>query len=129
MRWFFCTIYFQKRKTRFSRPYFFISKMIKEYLTQLFGDQETPSSREPAVAHVIDKNSTTIPVKFKSDIDALQSKYEAEFKPGMRIELSLQDALQLLPRDRKRCDAYHTLQVWLEENMNIFLTIKSRKTK
>lgn len=66
-------------------------------------------------------------IKFRSDIETLQERY-GELVPGKRIVLSLQDALLFLPRDRKRVDAYRSLQKYLSER-EVYLTIYSNKTK
>jgi aromatic ring-cleaving dioxygenase len=58
-------------------------------------------------------------------VETLQRLY-----PGStEILLDLREALQILPRDRKRSDAYKALQVWLGENLGINLVIKSQKRK
>jgi len=88
------------------------------------------SSRESAVAHVIAKDSTpAIPVKFRNDIEALKEYYAQDFREGLEICLTLKEALVLLPRDRKRTDAYSALACWMKDNLGVTLTIKSQKTK
>jgi hypothetical protein len=78
-----------------------------------------------AATGVKEKSSIQVPVKFKSDVETLQRLY-----PGStEILLDLREALQILPRDRKRSDAYKALQVWLGENLGINLVIKSQKRK
>ena len=46
---------------------------------------------------------------------------------GVKIELSLQDALQLFPRHRKRSDAYKGLIKKVKEQFNAELTIGTKK--
>ena len=88
------------------------------------------SSREPAATHVIAKDSTpAIPVKFRSDIETLKEYYAQDFREGLEICLTLKDALVLLPRDRKRTDAYTSLASWMKVNLGVTLTIISQKTK
>ena len=48
---------------------------------------------------------------------------------GVKIELSLQDALQLFPRQRKRSDAYKSLIKKVKELFNAELTIGTKKKK
>ena len=67
-----------------------------------------------------------IPVKFKSDIDALEKKFGNPLPKD--IIMTLTDALELIPRDRKRVDAYKTLQKYLHER-GVNLVINSQKTK
>ncbi len=67
----------------------------------------------------------SIPVKFKADIKTLQKLYPGDTE----ITLTLREALEKIPRDRKRVDAYETLAKWMKENMGIELIVKSQKTK
>ena len=58
-------------------------------------------------------------------------RLEDEFGPlmdGQHLTIQLQDLLALLPRARKRVDAYNGLVKELA-NRGVTLTIKSRKTK
>ena len=58
-------------------------------------------------------------------------RLEAEYGPlmdGQHLTIQLQDLLVLLPRARKRVDAYNGLAKELA-NRGVTLTIKSRKTK
>lgn len=105
--------------------------MFKTTIQILNGDSMFSSSREPAAAHVIAKDSTpAIPVKFRNDIETLKEYYAQDFREGLEIRLSLKDALVLLPRDRrKRTDAYNALAFWLKDNLGISLIIKSQKSK
>lgn len=57
----------------------------------------------------------------------LQSKYGDAFKTGFCINLTLQEALSLMPRDRKRVDSYAGLISYLKKEQGITLTIKSQK--
>ena len=96
----------------------------------LNGDSMFLSSRQSAATDVIAKSSTpTIPVKFRNDIETLQEYYAQDFREGLEICLTLKDALVLLPRDRKRTDAYTSLASWMKANLGIILTIISQKTK
>ena len=47
-------------------------------------------------------------------------------KSGLCIELELSELLEILPRERRRKDAYDKLVKFLAEEMKITLTIKSR---
>ncbi len=106
--------------------------MFSTIIQMLNGDRESPLGRESCAAtDVIEKNSTeiTVPVKFKSDIEALNVLYPEAFEKNTEIVMTLKDALSFLPRDRKRVDAYRSLADWMEKNMRVVLTIKSQKTK
>jgi len=48
---------------------------------------------------------------------------------GRCIEITLQDLLQIIPRKRRRIDAYRGLQRTLSERRGVTLRIKSNKTK
>ena len=94
----------------------------RNYISILSGDMpggghQTTTAGEEA--------KSSIPVKFKADIETLQKLY-----PGStEITMTLREALEKIPRDRKRVDAYETLAKWMKENMGIELIVKSQKTK
>ena len=46
---------------------------------------------------------------------------------GSEINISLQDLLKIVPRNRPRKDAYKHLQRVLKDEMGVILTIKSQK--
>lgn len=58
-----------------------------------------------------DESQTHVKVKFKRDIEALVKKF-GNLLPK-EILMSLSEALELMPRDRKRVDAYASLQKYL----------------
>ena len=96
----------------------------------LNGDSMFLSSRQSAATDVIAKSSTpAIPVKFRNDIETLQEYYAQDFREGLEVRLTLKEALVLLPRDRKRTDAYTSLASWMKANLGRILTIRSQKTK
>lgn len=74
-------------------------------------------------------SSEPIPEKYRKDIEALRRKYGDAFKTGFCINLTLQEALSIMPRERRRIDSYRGLQSYLKKDWNITLTIKSQKTK
>ena len=116
-----------------------------EYFTQWLEDRSIISStrQENVQPDVIDpsKENTiktvtrkvVIPEKFKDDIHKLfefigrnaDSAYFSDFC----ITLSLQEALILMPRERKRVDAYNPLVRYLRDEMGITLNIVSQKPK
>lgn len=59
----------------------------------------------------------------------LLARTHGPLRSGVRIELSLQDALKLFPRKRKRVDAYSKLIRKAREEYGTELIITSRKTK
>lgn len=71
-------------------------------------------------------------VKRVCPLEADIRKLEEMFGPlceGKLIEITLQDAIKLMPRDRKRCDAYNRLCWKLKNEYGTILKIKSQKSK
>lgn len=52
---------------------------------------------------------------------------EAGFKSGLCIEVTLRELLSVVPRKRRRTDAYATLVKYLKDEYDITLTIKSKQ--
>lgn len=99
--------------------------MFMNLFNSLFGGSQgkcTPD-RPLACKDVSEKTS-----KYSDDIKALTEKY-GEFKTGLCIELDLSELLNIVPRERRRIDAYRGLISHLQEKYGVTLTIKSRKTK
>ena len=67
-----------------------------------------------------------IPEKFKDDIQKLQKYCGVELRSGLCIEIELSELLEILPRERRRKDAYDKLVKFLADEMNIKLNIKSK---
>lgn len=109
--------------------------MFIDFINRILGAEKVSvSNRQEKVTtpDVIEKSSTNtkpIPEKYKKDIKSLLDKYGDAFKTGFCINLTLQEALFIMPRERKRIDAYKGLQSYLKKDWDITLTIKSRKTK
>ena len=98
----------------------------------IFGGQdEFLRGREAVVVKPLDKqNSTThiVPEKFRDDITALTAYIgEERFKSGLSIEVSLAELLDVVPRKRRRTDAYDALVKYLKDEYGITLTIKTSK--
>jgi hypothetical protein len=74
-------------------------------------------------------SSEPIPEKYQRDIEALRQKYGDAFKTGLCINLTLQEALSIMHRERRRIDSYSGLVSYLKKEWNITLTITSQKTK
>ena len=70
-----------------------------------------------------------IPEKYQRDIETLRQKYEDAFKTGLCINLTLQEALSIMYRERRRIDSYSGLVSYLKKEWDITLTITSQKTK
>lgn len=63
--------------------------------------------------------------KFDDDVEALRRHYgEEQFTHGAIFELSLAEILEIVPRNRRRRDAYVSLGKYLKEQYDIKLIIK-----
>ena len=108
--------------------------MFIEFFGRILGAEKVSVSNrlendaEPSVIVTKDSNRP-IPEKYRKDVALLQSKYGDAFKTGFCIILTLQEALSIMPRDRKRVDSYAGLISYLKREQGITLTIKSQKTK
>ena len=107
------------------------SNMFKEFINQLLGVER---SLFPIVRilspHLMSPKSgiiRTCSEKYQRDIEALRQKYGDAFKTGLCINLTLQEALSIMHRERKRIDAYSGLVFLSEKDWNITLTITSQK--
>ena len=108
--------------------------MFKEFINQLLGLEREPIPNRQdtfTAPDVTEKavSSEPVPEKYKKDVEALQSKYGDAFKTGLCINLTLQEALSIMPRERRRIDSYRGLQSYLKKEWDITLSIKSQKTK
>ena len=108
--------------------------MFIDFISRILGAEKVSVSNRlenDAVPSVIIKKDSTkrIPEKYKKDVASLRSKYGDDLKTGFCIILTLQEALSIMPRDRKRVDSYAGLISYLKREQGITLTIKSQKTK
>ena len=85
----------------------------------VIGESIAPAIREPEpIPEMIDD--------IDPEITLLARKY-GPLTNGVKIELSLQEALQLFPRQRKRSDAYKGLIKKVKEQFNAELTIGTKR--
>ena len=70
-----------------------------------------------------------MPDKFKEDIDTLETYIGRRLETGLCIKVDLSELLSVIPRARKRTDAYKTLVQYLKEELGITLIISSKKQK
>ena len=112
--------------------------MLRALLNTLFGDcKDSCPNRQDinSVAPDDSNKSATESIAEKSQDDILEeeilllSKTHGPLKDGVMIEMSLQEALKLFPRKRKRVDAYGKLIKRVHDEYGTELIIKSRKTK
>ena len=108
--------------------------MFKEFINQLLGVEREPIPNRQdtfTAPDVTEKAVSSEPIseKYQRDIEALRQKYGDAFKTGLCINLTLQEALSIIHRERKRIDAYSGLVSYLKRELGITLTITSQKTK
>ncbi len=116
--------------------------MFQTLLNMLFGDsQYSYSNRQDitSAAPDVNKESAKENEMLSTEEEGREQTLDEEilllartYRPigsGVRIELSLQEALKLFPRKRKRVDAYGKLIRKVREEYGVELIITSRKTK
>lgn len=112
--------------------------MFTEFISRILGAERRPTAPDrlensavPSVIVKKDGNKTNIPEKYKKDITALKRYYDCELSSltGFSINLTLQEALSIIPRGRRRVDSYQGLVSFLGREYNIKLIITSNKTK
>lgn len=109
--------------------------MFTDFINRILGAERRPSvsnrlENNAAPSVIVKKGSNktspkSIPEKYRKDVALLQSKYGDAFKTGFCIDLTLQEALSLMQRERKRVDAYSGLISYLKRELGIII----RKTK
>lgn len=103
--------------------------MILKYNNLSFEGSESSLDRQGNTApDVIARKVSITPEKFKNDVEALVNYIgEEHFISGLSIEVTLGELLAVIPRKRRRCEAYNALVNYLSEERNILLTIKTNK--
>ena len=95
--------------------------------TFIGGSESSLDRQENTAPDVIVKKVSITPEKFK-DVEVLAGYIgEEHFISGLSIEVTLSELLAVIPRKRRRCEAYNSLVKYLREERNIILTIKSNK--
>jgi len=81
------------------------------------------------VAHEKRVNSATSVDSIAEDIKRLEGAFSngQPLESGQEINVTLQELLRIVPRNRPRKDSYKHLQRVLKDEMGVILTIKSRK--
>ena len=109
--------------------------MFTDIIKQILGAErhsvpDRLENAEPSVIVKKNSNHKSIPEKYKKDVSALEEKYGSfSSLTGLSITLTLKEALEIMPRNRRRIDSYEGLRNYLEREYGIELTIKSQKTK
>ena len=89
-----------------------------------------PENRQDSVSpDVIEskRNTVIVPEKFKADVEALEKYIGHSLETGLCIKVDLAELLTVIPRERKRADAYNTLRRFLKNEFDVELIINSRK--
>ena len=104
--------------------------MIIQCLNNLLsGEVKYPESRQDCVSpDVIEKKASTVivPDKFKADVEALEKYIGRNLENGLCIKVDLAELLTVIPRERKRADAYNSLRRFLKNEFGIDLIINSK---
>lgn len=81
-------------------------------------------NRDEPIIETQEKPCAPSSSKFDEDVKALR-KYigESDFQTGLTIEITLAELLDIVPRQRRRTDAYTTLIKHLKNEYNIELKI------
>ena len=111
--------------------------MFTEYINRVLeSERGLVSNRQEenikAVPDVTEEKTATeikIPKKYQNDIETFREIYGENFKTGLCIDLTLKEALEIIPRERRRTDAYTELISFLKGKLGITLNIKSQKSK
>ena len=97
--------------------------------TLLSGEVEYQESRQDSVSpDVIESkgNTVIVPEKFKADVEALEKYIGRNLENGLCIKVDLAELLTVIPRERKRADAYNSLRRFLKNEFGIDLIINSK---
>lgn len=104
--------------------------MIIQCLNNLFsGEVKYPENRQDSVSpDVIERKANTVivPDKFKADVEALEKYIGHSLETGLCIKVDLAELLTVIPRERKRADAYNSLRRFLKNEFGIDLIINSK---
>lgn len=106
--------------------------LIYNLFKTLTGEVEYPESRQEGVAPDVNANKANtviVPDKFRKDIEALENYTGRKLESGLCIRVDLSELLTVIPRERKRTDAYNTLVQYLKDEFGIDLIINSKKQK
>ena len=104
--------------------------MIIQCLNNLFSSEvKYPENRQDSVSpDVIEskRNTVIVPEKFKADVEALEKYIGRNLETGLCIKVDLAELLTVIPRERKRADAYKALRKFLKNEFGIDLIINSK---
>lgn len=105
-----------------------ITSLIKKFSDEV----EYSESRQEGVApDVIERKANTVivPTKFKNDIKALEDYTGRKLESGVCIKVDLAELLTVIPRERRRIDAYNALVQFMKDELGVDLVISSSRKK
>lgn len=107
--------------------------MLVELLRNLFSSSGTGNNdrriQKTESTSVVNKSSKPAESsKFSGDIKALEESFGV-LQKGKEISLSLSQALSILPRQRRRSDAYNALIRELKDRYDVNLVVSSKPLK
>ena len=106
--------------------------MITAFLNRLFSSSGKLEQKTPAAIEVLagdEKNeepAVSIESKYDDPEIAIVDKYYGPLAEGMVIEVALADMLQILPRTRRKSDAYKGLVNRLKAIVGVELKVSSQ---
>ena len=104
--------------------------LIANLYNMFSGEVKYPESRQDCVSpDVIEskRNTVIVPDKFKDDVKALEKYIGRNLENGLCIKVDLAELLTVIPRERKRADAYNTLRRFLKNEFGVDLIINKKK--
>ena len=104
--------------------------LIENLFYTLSNEAQYLESRQDGVSpDVIEskRNTVIVPDKFKADVEALENYIGRNLENGLCIKVDLAELLTVIPRERKRADAYNTLRRFLKNEFGVDLIINKKK--
>ena len=105
-----------------------ITSLIKKFSDEV----EYSESRQDSVAPDVNgrkANTVIVPAKFKEDIKALEDYTGRNLENGVCIRVELSELLDIVPRERRRVDAYNGLVQFMKDELGVDLIISSSRKK
>lgn len=110
-----------------------ITKMLITNLMNKFSEEaEYLESRQDSVSPDVNgrkANTVIVPAKFKDDIKALEDYAGRKLESGVCIKVELSELLDIVPRERRRIDAYNALVLFMKNELGVDLVISSSRKK
>lgn len=105
-----------------------ITSLIKKFSDEVEYSESRQEGVSPDVI-VRKANTVIIPAKFKDDIKALEDYTGRKLESGVCIRVELSELLDIVPRERRRVDAYNALVQFMKDELGVDLVISSSRKK